>query len=89
MPWNQQTVLGYIFEVMYDVYCSTLYFFGSCAILLLFYSICLHHNAFHKMFQYKLSKIGTLLEFYGTHDTIKRDTELLCELIRFHVSIKK
>lgn len=53
----------------------------NAAILLPFVSICLHHQAFYKMFRHLLRKKVRSIE-------IQDDKEFLCEIINFHSTVK-
>ena len=50
-------------------------------ILLLFSSVCLHHLAFYKMFEHTLHQLDQ-------PRNKRNDKKLLCELIRFHNTVK-
>lgn len=82
LPWNQETLVGYIGEIWFDVIVSESYFITNGAILLLFMSICLHHQAFYRMFEKSVQELDHF-------DSKRNDEELLCNLIRFHVRSKE
>lgn len=46
----QSTPNGYVFEILTDFYFVGVYFLANMAIVVLFISISLHHQAFYKMF---------------------------------------
>lgn len=50
--------------------------------LLLFISVCFHHEAFHEMFQYPLRELESL-------DKDRNNVLLLRDLMQFHVAAKK
>lgn len=82
MPWNQETSLGYLAEICLDVNQAVNYLFVIGIELVLFISLCLHHQAFYKMFQFFLRK-------FDCTDPKQNNQEILCELIRFHVMVEK
>lgn len=82
MPWNEKTFIGYICMTLFDIVAIEYYMIISGSLLLTFISICLHHRAFYKRFRcsvYKLEK----------PDEHKNDKEILCEMIRFHITAKE
>lgn len=59
---------------------------GSCAIvystlLIFFISICLHHQAFYKMFSHLVFELNTM------HENRNRK-QLMREIVRFHITAK-
>lgn len=77
MLWNQTTYFGYFGEVISLSLGAGTYLIASGAVMLLFISVCLHHRAFFKIFEH-------------TIDTLKQcDKKSLCDLIRFHVTVKE
>lgn len=82
LPWNQRTPLGYAMEMFFSVFNADFYFIVNGAFLLLFISICKHHEAFYKMFEHSLRK-------YDQNDTDRMDKKSLCDLIRFHILVKE
>lgn len=82
LPWDQSTPIGYFYKISFDTLVGVTYLVSNGALLVLFVSICLFHQAFSKMFEHSLRKLG---ESGGDHN----DEELLCQLIQFHISVKK
>lgn len=82
LPWNQQTIFGYVMEASYISYSSNWYYVISLALVVLFVPICWQHYAFHKIFEYKMNQFNNAVEH-------RNDKKFLCDLIRFHISIKK
>lgn len=81
-PWDQHTLLGYTIELFFQILNTEGYFLFSGSLLLLFISMCWHHQTFYKMFQHSTQQLN--------HRDKKRDDhEHITELIRFHVSIKE
>lgn len=81
LPWNQDTVLGYLGEICFNIVTGEAYL-ASTSIILFFISMCLHHRAFYHIFRHSVSKINHL-------DKKRTNKEILCEVIRFHISVKK
>lgn len=80
-PWNQQTPIGYIFELILDIASAEGYWIGCGSLLLLFISINLHHRAFFEMFRHLLRD----LDQFDQH----KDQHLFHKLIQFHKSVKE
>lgn len=76
MPWNQTTLLGYFGESFIVAVDCTSYLFTTGVFLLLFLSLCIHHQAFHKMFKHSIDTLNQC-------DKNCCDEKYLCGLIRF------
>lgn len=76
-PWDQTTYVGYVTEIIATVLIVCGYLILNGIPLLLFISICLHHRAFYRVFKQKIDKIKQWDEIF------------LCDLVRFHASVKK
>lgn len=83
LPWNQSDLLGYFFEICFGLYNFEAYFIASGALLLLFISICWHHQAFYKMIQHTANKLELPDQNRNDKDQIIR------KLITFHISAKE
>lgn len=81
LPFDQKTTIGYSGEILYDLMSAETYFI-SIAVILLFISMCQHHQAFLKIFQHSLRKLDR-------RDQNRNDEKLLRKLIRFHVLVKE
>lgn len=82
LPWNQQTQIGFFIEIVFTTCVGEIYLIVNGSFLLLFISICLHHQAFSKMFQYFVQK-------FTKDDEYQNHKDFLCHLFRFHVSVKE
>lgn len=82
LPWAQDTLIGYIGTTIYEILLGITYFIANGSLLLLFISICLHHEAFFKMFQHLLRKLET-------PDKHRNDTKYLCKIIRLQISARE
>lgn len=82
LPWNQQTSLGFFYELVFSLYAMGYYLFTSGVELVLFISVCLHDLAFYKMFDF------IMIEF-DRDDNKPKQRQILSQLIRLHVSGKK
>lgn len=78
LPWNQHTLIGYFGETFATLLIGEAYGIANGSLLLLFVSLCMHHQAFYQMFQYSTSKLES-----------RNAQEQLCKLIRFHSSVKE
>lgn len=81
-PWNQQTPLGYVGEIITCLLSGEAYLIPNGAFLLLFICISLNHRAFYKRFEYSLGKFDEL-------DASRNGKVLIRDIIQFHISIKK
>lgn len=80
LPWNQDTLLGYLAEIVSIVVTDEAYLLTSGAVLLLYISMCLNHRAFYDMFQYLLK---------DPPNRQQNHRKLLCDVIRFHTTVKR
>lgn len=75
--------MGYVAELAFTVPAAIGYPIVNGAFLLLFISICQHHQAFYKMIKYSMRKLNQ------PEENIECDAKFLCDLMRFHTSVKK
>lgn len=84
LPWDQHTSYGWFAEVVGSWAFATSYLSVDSAFLTLFMSICEFHNAFFKMFQFK---VGQLSE---NNSIQKNDVrKILHDAIFIHVSAER
>lgn len=81
LPWDQETFIGYIAEIICIVVTDEGYLLTSGSILLLYISMCLHHRAFYEMFRH-------LLRTREHQNRVKNQLEWIYDVIRFHSSVK-
>lgn len=81
LPWNQTTYLGYFGEIVQDIVVTAGYIVANGALLLLFISISIYHQAFQKIFKHSVVKLKAIGK--------KNKDEVICELVRLHVSAKQ
>lgn len=81
LPWNQETLLGYILETVFFVVETFSYFLINGTFLILFISLCLHNRAFYQMFQHTIRE-------WEESNANQNDSEFLCKLINFQVTVK-
>lgn len=82
LPWNQETVIGYIGEIFYTIIAGQAFMISLALLSLLFISICWYHRAFFKMFQHFTLKLNQ-------SNKNRNDKEFLVQLIRFHNCVKE
>lgn len=82
LPWNQTSLLGYFGEITSVMTFTGVYLILNGTFLLLFTSICLHHRAFYKIIKQSIDKLNLSEEH-------RCDAKFLCDLIRFHITIKE
>lgn len=81
-PWNQESIVGYIGEIVVDILSSNAFIFLYGQLSLLFISICIHFFAFNEMFARFVRELDD-----STDETSK--TESIQKLIEFHLKIKR
>lgn len=81
LPWDQETPIGYFFEICVDNLFGEAYIF-SASFILLFVSMCLHHQAFYQVFTHSLLECNRPNANY-------ENKLLLHRLIRFHITAKE
>lgn len=79
MPWNQRTFVGFLAEVAVIFAFSVAILINYGVFILLFVSICIHHQAFYKMFKH-------LAQNLGSRNAGNSSKELLSRIIRLHVT---
>lgn len=79
VPWNSTTPIGYFGETFITIGGAQSYILIAGTFALLFVSICSYHQAFYEIFRNSIRQA----------DQKGVDKELLCKLIRFHISAKK
>lgn len=82
LPWNQSTLLGYSYEICYEMTLAMSFFAVNGLFLIFFISMCLCHNSFYKIFR-------SLLNQLDDSKTTRESEEALCNLIRFRVSVQE
>lgn len=82
MPWNQQTALGCFSEIVFHILTAQSYLFLNGVFLVLFISLCLHHGAFYERFRYSMNK-------WNETGSYRNDRKSFCELMQFHILVKK
>lgn len=80
-PWNQKTFFGYLGEVLLSSTIGNIYVFCNGTLILLFISVCLHHQAFYKRHRYLVNRLQ-----YINHSWKNKET--FHDLIQFHISVK-
>lgn len=81
LPWNQNTLLGYFGEMIFTLVSGESYLLFNGTFILLFVSICWHHQTFHEILQNSLHK-------FDSFDSKRNSHEFLCELLHFHNAAK-
>lgn len=69
-------------EILFTIYEGQTYMIANGIFLLFFVSKCYHHRAFYGMFKHLLMKLDQ-------PDRNVHDKVILCDLIRFHTSIRE
>lgn len=82
LPWNQTTFGGYSAEMCVSVLFALGYQIPLGTILLFFISICVHHHAFYVIFENSIKK------WNRRREKSLLDRKFICDLIRFHISVK-
>lgn len=87
LPWNEETIIGYIAEILFNIMGCEVYYIANGATTLLFISMCLYNRAFLEMVQSMLHNLNNT--DHKPNDRKQNDRKLLCKLIEFHVSVKR
>lgn len=83
LPWDQSTLIGYFGEISFNVIVGVTYFISNGVMMLLYISICIHHQTFYEMMEHSINK-------WTSSDKNERNTEkFLRNLICFHISAKE
>lgn len=82
LPWDQHTSIGYVYEIIFDNYAALYFLFTSGLELLIFISVCVHDQAFYKMFKFLMHELDRL-------DKKSDQKQLIISLIRLHISGKE
>lgn len=68
--------------MLFNLVVPQTYLFVNGIVLALFISVCVHHRAFFDIFNHLVSK-------WDFHNADRCDENFLCNLIRYHVTIKQ
>lgn len=82
LPWDHRTPLGYFGELLIGKIMGKSNMLANGSMLLLFISICWHHQAFSQIFRHSVQN-------WSISDKNRNDAQILCDLIRFHISGKE
>lgn len=82
MPWDQQSLRGWIGETVFSVISSSLYLHTNMVFLTFYIAICEFHQAFVEYFADLMKQIQ------GVNES-SRVKLMLCNVIRYHISIKR
>lgn len=83
LPWDQTTPVGYGSELILDLPIGFSCMVVNGVFLLLFVSICQHHQAFYKMFKYSINNSKR------SDGANRCDAKFICDLIDFYNSVEK
>lgn len=82
LPWNCTTPFGYFNEFLLNTIAGQSYIFTNGVLVLLFISMCWHHQAFFRMYH------RSLIEFEHEEEN-RNDKRFLCDLIQFQNMAKE
>lgn len=88
LPWNQQILLGWVFEIIFTGFAGISYFLIYSTFLAFFIAICDFHRAFYEYFRATIDKINNI-DFLHGKDKTQYIKLMLCKSIRFHTMAKK
>lgn len=77
VQWPQQTRSDYFIEIGFTLVFGEVSMCFNGTLMVFFISMCLHHDAFNKMLQHFLRKLGT-------PNSNHKNEKILCNLVRFH-----
>lgn len=75
VPWNQTTLIGYLGEEFTILSGGGAYMVGLGVVLLLFVSICMHHQTFCKIFEHMIDESNC------REKENRNDERFLCDLM--------
>lgn len=81
LPFDQHTVIGYLFDMSLEIAFTFVYAYINGTFLVLFISICLHHRAFHIIVKESIQK--------WDENKNRNGEQFLRKLARFHASAKE
>lgn len=84
LPWNEETPLGYSAEIGFNIAIDQAYMISNGALLLLFISICMHHQAFHQIICQMVTELND-----SSNEQQNENKKNLAEIIRFQMMIKE
>lgn len=82
LPWNQQTVIGFLGDLLVTIGAGSFYLLYNGIFVALFVSICLHHRAFYRMYE-------CLVQRLDEPDNSRSDQEILREIVDLQVLTKE
>lgn len=82
-PWNEKTLLGWMAVMVCTIFTASFYYIANGMFLFFFFGICEHNQAFHQQFRAMLNRFNAEAFNYRTTQT------KLCELVNFHVRVRK
>lgn len=82
LPWDQRSLSGWIYETVFSVISSSLYLHINVVFLTFFIAICEFNQSFSEYFDALLKEIPKM-------ESRKQLKKLLCDIIQYHVSIKR
>ena len=90
LPWNQETVFGWIGLLIFVMLGSVTYFYLNSLFLLLFSSICNFHKAFKMNTKHLLEKLDVLTDVRPSTPANRKEIPLiLCEIIKNNIKGKE
>lgn len=84
-PWDQYTIIGWILEIIFSIWCSITYYTINNAFQSFFIGICYFHKAFYKQLRAIVDKLGKTSDEESTENA----KVVLTEAVQFHNSAKK
>lgn len=81
LPWNQESIFGYIGEIVADIVIFNFAVAVAAQLFLLFISLCAHFITFNKMFASFVNEMDNSAD-------VKSEVEMIRKLIEFHMDIK-
>lgn len=88
LPWNQQTLSGWMGEMTFSIIVVIGYLTANPAFLGLFISFCEYNRAFYEVFHNQFNLIDALVESAAPKHN-QKVKKMIIEAIKFHVSVKE
>lgn len=82
LPFDQATFYGYVLEMCGTTAIGDAYYGVNGGVLVVYTSMCFHHQAFTKIFNHSISILDQCTQR-------KHAKEMLCDLIRIRMSVQR
>lgn len=82
LPVDQSKLFGYIVEICSTMLCGEAFYDVNGSVLVLFISMCFHHQAFANIFKYSTDKLNEC-------NQKQKAEQIICDLVRFRILVQE